>query len=77
MERDESVVLNIEGLREIIKDYYDDFVGKIFIGKRSGFFDDENESLQKLATDFKDLVLYGTVNEMIDKYCEQLKEQMK
>ena len=48
-EYDESVVLNIEGLKEVIEDYKNDFVGNIYIGKRSGFFDDDNADLEKLA----------------------------
>lgn len=75
-ERDEAVVLNIDGLREVIEDYKDDFVGKIFIGKRSGFMDDETEILKKLAEEYKGLVEFGTVNEMIDAYCRQLENQM-
>ncbi|MBO4804909.1 MAG: type I-B CRISPR-associated protein Cas7/Cst2/DevR [Paludibacteraceae bacterium] len=76
-DRDETAELNIKGLKEIIEDYKDDFDGKIFIGRRSGFFDDDNKELEKLATDFKDIVCYGPVNKMIDAYIEQLKEQIK
>ncbi len=76
-ERDESVVLNIEGLKEVINDYKETFKGKVFIGKRSGFFDDYNDDLIKLQEDFKEIVELGTVNDAIDSYCEQLKEQIK
>lgn len=75
-DRDESAILNIDGLREILEDYKDNFVGKIFIGKRSGFFDDENDSLAGLQKEYEDIVVYGPVNEIIDAYCEQLKKQM-
>jgi len=76
-ERDEVVVLNIDGLEEVLNEYKDNFKGKIFIGKRSGFFDDENESLKKLQEKFSNTVVLGTINEAIDQYCEQLKEQMQ
>lgn len=76
-ERDESVVLNIDGLKEVINDYKETFKGKIFIGKRSGFFDDYNNDLIDLQKEFIDIVELTTVNDAIDKYCEQLKEQMK
>ena len=76
-ERDEVVVLNIDGLEEVLNEYKDNFKGKIFIGKRSGFFDDENESLKKLQEKFSNTVVLGTTNEAIDQYCEQLKEQMQ
>lgn len=76
-DRDETAELNIKGLKEIIEDYKEDFEGKIFIGRRSGFFDDDNKELEKLASDFKDIVCYGPVNKMIDGYIEQLEKQMK
>lgn len=75
-DRDEFVVLNIAGLREIIEDYKNDFEGKIFIGKRNGFLDDENDSLTELASEYKDIVVYGPINKIIDAYCEQLKNQI-
>ena len=74
-DNDEKAVLNISGLKEVIEDYKHDFVGKIYIGKRSGFFDEDNQDLENLAKE-NDLVCYGPVNQIIDKYIEELKEQM-
>ena len=76
-DRDEVAILNIEGLSEVLTDYKDNFVGKVFIGKRNGFFDDEIESLNELKDRFSEIVVWGTVNEMIDQYCEQIKNQME
>jgi CRISPR-associated protein Cst2 len=76
-ERDEYATLNIECIREVLNEYKDNFIGNVFIGKRNGFLDDENESLTKLTEDYKDLVIYGPVNEIIDSYCKQLNNQMK
>lgn len=73
---DKTAQLNIAGIKEVIEEYRDTFVGKIFIGKRSGFWDEENESLKALADKYKDLVVFGAVNEMIDAYSEQVKKQM-
>jgi len=75
-DKDETAVLNMEGLREIINDYRETFEGKIYIGKRSGFFDDNNDDLKKLCEDFNDLVVLSPVNEAIEKYCEQVKNQI-
>jgi len=75
-DKDEVATLNIAGIREIINDYRETFVGGIFIGKRSGFFDDHNEKLNELCEEFKDLVFFLPVNEAIDKYCEQVKNQI-
>ena len=76
-EREEFVVFNDAALREVLNEYKDTFKGKVFIGRRSGFFDDYDEKIRKIEADFGDLVKYGSVNAMIDAYCEQLKEQMK
>ncbi len=76
-DRDEVVVLNIEGLEEILNEYKDNFVGKVFIGKRSGFFDDENDALKKLQEKFSEIVVLASINETIDRYCEQLKSQIQ
>lgn len=73
---DKTAQLNVAGIEEVIEDYRDTFVGKIFIGKRSGFWDEKNESLKTLVDKYKDRVVFGTVNEMIDAYSEQVKEQM-
>ncbi len=73
---DKTAQLNIAGIEEVIEEYRDTFVGKIFIGKRSGFWDEENESLKALADKYKNLVVFGAVNEMIDAYGEQVKKQM-
>ena len=74
---DDKAVLNVEGIREVLSDYKSVLIGKVFIGKRSGFMDDYNDSLKDLQAEFPNIVNYGTVNEMIDAYCEQLEEQMK
>lgn len=75
-DRDDVAVLNIEGLCEVLAEYNHTFVGKIYIGKRSGFFDDDNETLVKLAENL-DNVVYGPVNKIIDAYCEELKNQIE
>jgi CRISPR-associated protein Cst2 len=69
----DKVLLNIEGLKEVLKDYEQEFIGTIFIGKRSGFMDEYHEELKALQSD---RVKYVSVNEAIDSYCEQLENQL-
>lgn len=74
--RDNDIVeLNIEAMREVLNDYKDNFRGNIFIGRRTGFFDDKNEALKALQNEFA-FVKVMSVNEAIDKYAEQLKNQL-
>ncbi len=73
---DKTAQLNVAGIEEVIEDYRDTFIGKVFIGKRSGFWDEEDENLKILVEKYKDLVMLGTVNGAIDAYCEQIKKQL-
>ncbi len=71
----DRAILNIEGLKEVFTDYKEQFIGDIFIGKRSGFFDEYNEELSKLAEEYENVKLL-TINQAIDAYCVQVKNQI-
>lgn len=75
--RDEEAKLNVAAIREVLDEYKDTFVGKIFIGKRSGFFDDYNGDLEKLVSDYNELIVLCPVNRAIDQYCQQLENQIE
>jgi CRISPR-associated protein Cst2 len=70
--------LNIDALKEVLKDYKEQFIGTVFIGRRSGFMDSQKNALDEL----KDLgegypsVQVLSINEAIDQYCIQLDKQM-
>nr|WP_293842701.1 type I-B CRISPR-associated protein Cas7/Cst2/DevR [uncultured Arsenicibacter sp.] len=74
----DKVVLNLEGLKEVLKEYKEQFIGTVFIGKRNGFLNDYNDELNQLLTlgDSYPVVRIGAVNEMIDAYCAQLENQI-
>jgi CRISPR-associated protein Cst2 len=77
-QRDEEVVFNFDGLVEVLKDYKDTFEGSVYIGRRSGFMDDIANQLESLKTMIGiPTVQILPVNETIDKYCEQMKSQIK
>ncbi len=69
------VVLNIEALKEVLKDYRDNIQGNVFIGRRSGFLDEKAEILSALHEEYP-YVKVLTINEAIDGYTEQLKSQL-
>lgn len=71
----EKALLNIEGLREVLQDYREQFVDVVFIGKRSGFMDDYNGELANLVKEFTNVKLLS-VNQAIDQYCEQVEKQL-
>ena len=76
-DRDEYVKFDENALREVLNEYKETFKGKIFIGRRAGFFNDYDEQIKVIQKEFEGLVEYGPINAMIDGYCEQIKEQMK
>ena len=67
--------LNIDALKEVIIDYKDNFVGNIFIGKRTGFMDEKTAKLKELESQFSNVKVLS-INEAIDQYTKQLKEQI-
>jgi CRISPR-associated protein Cst2 len=67
-------VVSIDAIKEVLDDYKDQFVGKVFIGKRAGFMDELNEDLASLASGTVEI---ATINKTIDAYCEQLESQLK
>lgn len=44
----DHALLNIEGIKEVLKDYRHEFVGTIYIGRRRGFFDEYSNELNDL-----------------------------
>jgi CRISPR-associated protein Cst2 len=71
----DKAILNIEGLKEVLTDYKEQFKDEIFIGKRSGFFDEYNEELAKLVKEFENVKILS-INKAIDAYCEQVVKQI-
>ncbi|MDR1895408.1 MAG: type I-B CRISPR-associated protein Cas7/Cst2/DevR [Prevotellaceae bacterium] len=73
--KDDIIDLNISALKEVLSDYKNDFQGTVFIGRRSGFFDNKANELSALETEYPNVKVL-TINEAIDKYTEQLKKQL-
>jgi len=72
----QNFVLNIEGLKEVIKDYKEQFEGKIFIGTRSGFLDKEDMAALENLASVHDQVEVSSINTAVDNYCAQLQNQI-
>jgi CRISPR-associated protein Cst2 len=71
----DKVLLNIEGLKEVLNDYKDQFIAEIFIGKRSGFMDEYDDELKALQTQFENVKVLS-INQAIDQYCKQVEKQI-
>lgn len=74
----DKVYINIEGIKEVLRDYKEQFQDIVFIGRRSGFLDEYRDSIKELELLGEEYpkVKIGSINETIDNYCEQLKQQL-
>lgn len=74
--RNDKAYLSIDAIKEILKDYKDQFQGTVFIGIRSGFLDDmrgQLKSLEDLGQGYAKVEV-KTINEAIDEYCKTLEK---
>ena len=62
-------VFSIDALVEILDEYKDQFVGKVYIGKRKGFMDDIDTPLQSLGGE---KIQYGPVNSIVDEFVKTI-----
>lgn len=76
--RDDQVDLNLEALKEVLKEYKDQFLETVFIGIRKGFWDEHKAGLDELQTLGEGFppVSVLPVNEAIDGYCKQMSTQI-
>jgi len=65
-----KAVFSINALQEVLKDYSEQFDGKIYIGRRAGFMDDLNKDLKTIADSGH--IEYGPVNEIIDSFVDTI-----
>lgn len=61
-----KVVFSIDALKEVIEEYQDQFDGKIYVGRRSGFMDELDEKLLILKNEGK--IGYGPINKIIEEF---------
>lgn len=73
----EQVILKIEDLKEIFKEFKDEFIGDIYIGRRGGFwneYEEELKTINEIEVSKTTRVKYSSVNATIDAYCKQIEE---
>ena len=75
-----KAVLNINAIKEVLRDYKDQIVGSVFIGRNEGFLDEYADALKSLPeldqNDYPPVIL-GSVIQTIKAYNSQLSTQMK
>ena len=79
-------VFSLDALKQVVTDYSDRIVGKVYIGRRMGFMDELEEGFRKLKNELEEefrklkeennRIYYGSVNEAIRAYTEEVKTQI-
>jgi CRISPR-associated protein Cst2 len=67
----QEAVFSIEALRDVLKDYQKNFLGKIYIGRRVGFMDHLQEPLTALAAENNNVVV-ASVGEVLTTFAEKV-----
>lgn len=67
-------VFSLDALKQVVADYSERIMGKVYIGRRMGFMDNLEEGLQEYEKE--EGIFYGSVNEAIRAYVQALKTQI-
>jgi CRISPR-associated protein Cst2 len=80
----EQPIFNIEDFKTLLTEYKEQFIGNIYIGRRSGFWNEYEDALKLLnsfelekedKTSIK--VIYSSVFSVIDSYCAELENKIQ
>jgi CRISPR-associated protein Cst2 len=72
VERKDSAEFSIPALKQVMQDYSDRIMDKIYIGRREGFMDELDLSLKELASDPN--IVYGSPNQVVKQLSDKLSE---
>ncbi len=78
-EEDGKPTVSIDAFNQVVEDYSDNILTDIYIGRREGFMDDldgEFKSLVKEHSGKENKVVYGSVNDIVDGFVEEIKSLM-
>ena len=78
LEKNGERLLSLEALKQVISDYYDRFLDKIYIGRRQGFMDELDADIRQLSNDesLADKIFYGSPNEAIAGLSKNLEKHI-
>jgi CRISPR-associated protein Cst2 len=80
----EQTIFNIEDFKTLLTEYKDQFIGNIYIGRRTGFWNESEVELKllngfELEKEDKSIIkiIYSSVFSAIDSYCTELEKLIK
>jgi CRISPR-associated protein Cst2 len=72
-EENNELIIDIDALREILEDYKDILLTKVYIGINKGFLKEKQEDIINFAKGFEN-VKVGSIKEMTDDFSEKISE---
>lgn len=75
-EENDKLKVDLDNLKEILKDYEDILLTDVYIGIRAGFLDEIQEDLSVFEENNKNVHL-GSINEMVDEFAKNIDELIK
>ncbi len=64
--------LHIPALRQVLDDYEEDRLTKVYVGREEGFLDDQRDELASLASDYPDKVVVTSVQKAVQGFSSEL-----
>ena len=65
---------SVDALKQVVEDYKSRILGRVYIGRRMGFMDELEDSLQKYGKG--EMIFYASVNDAIKAYVDELEKQI-
>jgi len=78
-EENGEVVVSMEALEEVIRDYSETLLADIYIGRRNGFMDNVEDKILGLIKEHSDegiKIVYGSINEAVNAFVDKIPELM-
>lgn len=74
-EENGEAIIDFEALKEVINDYSESLLTKVYIGRRKGFMDELNQDITKLTQENENIES-GTIKEAVDQLVDKIPEMM-
>lgn len=75
-EDNKEAIVSLDALEEVIKDYSENLLTDIYIGRRKGFMDELDDDIRKLVEKYEQQdgkkIIYGSIKEIVDSFIEKI-----
>ncbi len=71
-----EAIIDIDALTEVIKEYADGLLTDVYVGRRKGFMDNQEQDFEDLSKENANIQL-GTIKEAVDQFAATIPELMK